>query len=601
MLARFMEVIRADLSTNNEKLESFQESVRADFSANNKKLESFQESVRTDINSVKTDISTNNDKLESFQESVRADIGSVKADISNVSAEISSVKADLTTKLNQLQEANLKFQVDLRAETKAESEKLIKRIDQQNMQAKKELSAKLDTEARRLTNLVGQVQKETELELVAVRNQLQSVSSVFETKLEQNGTRTQDSVNELADQLVDHRAEVESNINKLDNDVNSRLSRQKESIEREVTQDRSATERKFELVNAKIVALETKISGAPVAAESRATFSPSVVNQNNHSGEIDGAASSQVTTDGNNACSCQSTSTCRECVRVNASNVGMPVQQESVAVSSFLSNSELPLPQFDDSSDTNPVFHLRRLDEFMRLRSVPKAFQLAVAYRSIVGQMSKQWVETVSRNLPDYDTFKRAFLEAWWSNSRQSLVRCSLYQAKYNRSSNLSLSGHFLKYATMASYLEPRPTDVEVIEAIRYHFPLGVQRAMLSNNLSTIEGTLDLLKRVEVMEACEGFQRPHNQPQTPQHNTTRPHPNSPRDDRRTQNQNHVRQVQYSRPRNRNWNRRNQYGREEEREPRDVGSNPLNPNAPTFQRRPESVQSSSANNNTRSEN
>jgi hypothetical protein len=56
----------------------------------------------------------------------------------------------------------------------------------------------------------------------------------------------------------------------------------------------------------------------------------------------------------------------------------------------------------------------------------------------------------------------------------------------------------------MASYL-PRPTDVEVIEAIRYHFPIGVQRAMLTNQLHTTDEVLDLLNRVEVMEASEGF------------------------------------------------------------------------------------------------
>jgi hypothetical protein len=164
-------------------------------------------------------------------------------------------------------------------------------------------------------------------------------------------------------------------------------------------------------------------------------------------------------------------------------------------------------------------------------------------------------VETVSRNLPDYDAFKKAFLNTWWSASRQSLVKCCLYQGKYNRNSNLTLLGHFLKYETMASYLEPRPTDVEVMEAIRYHFPLGV-RAMLSNQPHTIEGALDLL-RVEVMEASECFQKPHNQPQTSQHNATWPHPNSPRNNRRGQTHNQVRQIQYSNHRNRNWNRRNQ--------------------------------------------
>jgi hypothetical protein len=46
---------------------------------------------------------------------------------------------------------------------------------------------------------------------------------------------------------------------------------------------------------------------------------------------------------------------------------------------------------------------------------------------------------------------------------------------------------------------------VEVIEAIRYHFPLSVQRAMLTNQLHTLEETLNLLKRVEVMRHKKAF------------------------------------------------------------------------------------------------
>ncbi|PNF34392.1 hypothetical protein B7P43_G14526 [Cryptotermes secundus] len=261
----------------------------------------------------------------------------------------------------------------------------------------------------------------------------------------------------------------------------------------------------------------------------------------------------------------------------------MPESTEYSQVSSFLSTSESPLPLFDDCSDTNPVFHLRRLDEFMNFKGIPKALQLAVAYRSIVGQMSKQWVETITVNLRDYEEFEREFSRISWSQSKQDLIRCSLYQGKYNRNSNLSLSVYFLKHATMASYLDPRPSHVEIIEAIRHHYPIGAQRAMLSNQLGTIEGTLDLLRRNEVMEASEGFDRPHYQ--APQQ-----HPNVARNnqqtgnDRRAQTQNHVRQIQYSPHRNRNngnkWRNRNQQDRARDYE--NAGSARLNPNAPPFQ-------------------
>jgi hypothetical protein len=80
------------------------------------------------------------------------------------------------------------------------------------------------------------------------------------------------------------------------------------------------------------------------------------------------------------------------------------------------------------------------------------------------------------------------------------LVKCNIYQTKYDWKSNLTYSGHFLKYATLASHLELKPSDTEVIEAIRYHFPINVQRIMLGTQLQTIGDALNLLKRVELME-----------------------------------------------------------------------------------------------------
>jgi hypothetical protein len=239
--------------------------------------------------------------------------------------------------------------------------------------------------------------------------------------------------------MVDHRFKVEATISKLDQDVSHRLTWQRESIDKTnqtVNQAKSATESRLEQMNTKIVALENKIADAPsraaVAVESHATsnnlLSPSVVNQNDPSSDIDGTTSHNIPTNKNHACSCQSGNTCNVCVRACGGTTEMNGPIESLSVSSFLSSSELPLPLFDDDSDTNPVFHFRQLDEFIRLKGVPKAFQLAVAYISVVGHMNKQWVETVSRNLTDYEAFRKAFLNTWWSASWQSLVKCSLYQ-----------------------------------------------------------------------------------------------------------------------------------------------------------------------------
>jgi hypothetical protein len=74
------------------------------------------------------------------------------------------------------------------------------------------------------------------------------------------------------------------------------------------------------------------------------------------------------------------------------------------------------------------------------------------------------------------------------------------YQGKYDRGSGLSLSAYFLRQATTASYLAPKLSPVEIIQLLRTHYPIHIQRVLLSNQLSTIEQALDLLKQIEVME-----------------------------------------------------------------------------------------------------
>jgi hypothetical protein len=101
----------------------------------------------------------------------------------------------------------------------------------------------------------------------------------------------------------------------------------------------------------------------------------------------------------------------------------------------------------------------------------------------------------------------------------------------------------------MASYFDPKPSDPDLYEAKKSHYPIAVQRAMLTNQLRTVEETLDLLKRIEIMETSEGFQRPNAPPQSHHQNAPRQGNNPPRNDHRGQTQPQVRQVQYQQSRN----------------------------------------------------
>jgi hypothetical protein len=82
------------------------------------------------------------------------------------------------------------------------------------------------------------------------------------------------------------------------------------------------------------------------------------------------------------------------------------------SVNNYLSNSEFPLPLFDETS-VNPVLHLKQLDNYIKLKNIPSECRLTVAYRSLSGVMSKQWVEAIINQLNNYETFKQEFFSTW--------------------------------------------------------------------------------------------------------------------------------------------------------------------------------------------
>jgi hypothetical protein len=101
--------------------------------------------------------------------------------------------------------------------------------------------------------------------------------------------------------------------------------------------------------------------------------------------------------------------------------------QKGYSLIQGLGNMEIALPQFDDSKETNPMFHLKQLEKYFDLKKIPLTHQLAVACtcKSIVGSLPKQRLQAISDRFRNYD-FRLAFVNTWWSPSQQSLEKCKL-------------------------------------------------------------------------------------------------------------------------------------------------------------------------------
>ena len=123
----------------------------------------------------------------------------------------------------------------------------------------------------------------------------------------------------------------------------------------------------------------------------------------------------------------------------------LPSAAVLAALSSTVQYNELALPRFTDSSKQVAVHFIRELDEYFSLRKTPEELRLPLVFRSISDPFAKQWMPTVYGQLRSYDDFERAFAELLWDSTRQSEIRCRVYQDRYDYRSGESFSEHYIR------------------------------------------------------------------------------------------------------------------------------------------------------------
>lgn len=166
----------------------------------------------------------------------------------------------------------------------------------------------------------------------------------------------------------------------------------------------------------------------------------------------------------------------------------------------YIAASEIPCPIFDDSSDQNAVLHLSYLDDYFNIKVIPKHLQLAIAIRTIKGCIGKSWIHATAGGFKDYEDFKAAFVNQFWNQDSQSRARCSIYQAKYHRHENESMSDHLLRFAALAKLLQPKMTDAELLSAMRNHYSVVIQRNWVTAQIRDVQGAVTFLKQMESIE-----------------------------------------------------------------------------------------------------
>ena len=98
------------------------------------------------------------------------------------------------------------------------------------------------------------------------------------------------------------------------------------------------------------------------------------------------------------------------------------------------------------------------------------------------------------------------------------------YQDKFTRQDGKSLTSHYLRWANLAAN-QPAIWEEDLVGALTSHYPIAIQRSMISGNIKMTQAAVNLVGKLDALEARDDYTDP-SQNSDPQDASRRPQYNS---------------------------------------------------------------------------
>lgn len=144
-------------------------------------------------------------------------------------------------------------------------------------------------------------------------------------------------------------------------------------------------------------------------------------------------------------------------------------------------NINIKVPKFSDN--INPLEFLNDLEKYFRFKNVRPEHQLVVIESLIDGRV-KLWYEIVKDTLFDFNSFKSAFKNEFYSIPVRVKFKSQWMSRKYNKTTDGTMQTFFYKQLREARYFDPPLTPYEINYSIMQQFPPSTRVALSAVNLS---------------------------------------------------------------------------------------------------------------------
>ena len=486
--------------------------------------------------------------------------------VSNLSPQlqelVATVMAAITSETAKLASNIQTLKSEIKAEIKQVARDLTAKFEASQNQFREDMRAELNSEILGVSAKINEVARNTESQITKVSSRVEIVQTTINTKVE---TRAADVKKYVDDKI------------------------------KEVREDRQLAHRNSEeilKVKDKIRELENKLTlGGHPGNQVESVSARGLTQPDQNAGAAGSSTNSNLVASGSCDGESQGTSADGSVINQPINSGGCTiVNASSEALIRGVDLQELTLPIFSDSSKQVPLHFIRDLELYFKLKQTPDNLKLPLAFRAVQEPIAKQWFSSAYDKLGGYLEFKKGFTDLLWNPSRQAGIRSKIYLDRHRPESKESFVDHYIRYANLASTLDPPLQDTDLLSALTAHYEPRVQQGLLCGNFKCTQEVLGYLSKIQSLQEDRAHITVSDRSGNSGEGSRRHNAGLRRDDRpnRTQQFN-VRAIhrQTTHPNSRHNDRRNYNGRSGEFHGRggenilDYTNNRLHPNSRPF--------------------
>ena len=393
----------------------------------------------------------------------------MKAELAKSTAESAKLTAAVESLKSEIKEENERLAKSLTAKFEAAHDKIME-----------DFEAKLSSEIITLSEKIDNVRKGNESEV---------------SKLSSTTDEVYVSVSEKIDTNVNQSKEAKEQIREYVDDKFGALSGDMWQI-RKNADEISKVQATLEELQNKVASVS---SNTPQSADSGNTI-VRVISTDQQAASVSGVGANILPS--TNGVSVSSNPPCHDSTSIvsQTSNSGVytNVNVTSEERNRSVDPNELTLPLFTDSSKQIPLHFIRDLDLYFRLKQTPDHLKLPFTIRAVQEPIAKQWFSSTYDKLNSYDEFRKGFTDLLWNPNRQAGIRSQIYLDKHIQNLGESYVDHYIRYANLASSLDPTMTDMDLLSALTSHYEPRVQQGLLCGNFKCTQDVLGYLSKVQV-------------------------------------------------------------------------------------------------------